>query len=295
MLQDAGVSGEQFQQKAQALLNRLSHHPAIPLDEFLLPEGHAILQSYLGSLDSEEGPRKKKPKKAAAPPLWPAKHATWDKKSETEWWQASPFREEGAVMRHPGLRAMCPGQLDMLERLNLKLPEDDPSTVDVNMSLGRARELIKNGSACLPEKSLVYLAHKARLAHGVEHLMMMGALVDDMFGPQGDDIVKVLMEFSSSLLKNLAGNAFDASTYMVAMTVMSVILGELRLIASPECTQQGKRSNIGSFKLMGTGYSDSDESDDDTEDAGAGAALAISSTSATAPTTYGAPNPTAPT
>eukprot|EP00959_Pyramimonas_sp_CCMP1952_P334852 7012108-Pyramimonas_sp.AAC.1 len=113
----------------------------------------------------------------------------------------------------------------MLERLNLKLPEDEPSTVDVNMSLGRSRELIKQGSACLAEKSLVYLAHKARLAHGVEHMMMMGFLIDEVYGPQGDDIVKILMGFSSSLLTNMAGNAFDASAYMVAMIVQSVILG----------------------------------------------------------------------
>ena len=287
MLENAKVSQEEFEQKAQAVLNRLSHHPQIPLDEFLLPEGHAILENYLQSLDAEKEQKMKKTSTAGArpkAPLWPARHAVWGNKSDSEWWQASPFREESVAMRHPGLKALCPRQLDMPERLNLNLPEDEPSTVDVNMSLGRSRELIKNASACLTEKSLVYLAHRARLAHGVEHMMLMGFLVDEIMGPQGADVVRALMGFSSTFLKNMAGNAFDSSEYMVAMAVMSVILGELHVTTTTprkknEATE-GKRKKGCTFNLMGTGYSDSDESDDgDTEDDRTGVALAASPTS----------------
>eukprot|EP00959_Pyramimonas_sp_CCMP1952_P143124 2996384-Pyramimonas_sp.AAC.1 len=67
------------------------------------------------------------------------------------------------------------------------------------MSFGRSRELIKHGSACLTEKSLVYLAHMGRLAHGVEHLMMMGSLVGELLGPQprASEVAGRMMEFSS--------------------------------------------------------------------------------------------------
>ena len=250
MVQLAGLSEKEVVEMAKTLLGRLANNPMIPLEQFLLSDSDPIIIKHLNSLTIAPPDKKRLKGK------WTTHHATgWS--SSRPWWEPSDFRDDKIVEQFPGLVELGPRQLDVLENLNIKLPESDPSTIDVNPSLGRCRSIYKNSCQCLTSTSIVYLPHRARRAHGVEHLRLMGFLIDEL-----DDCTKsattreALQAFDSQTLKNLAGNAFDSSSYSAAFLILLMILGEVSLR-----TQQ-RRTATASLRAMSNLWGNIDSDDE---------------------------------
>ena len=77
-----------------------------------------------------------------------------------------------------GLKELTARQMDLLEKHNVKLPEESPSMMDVNPSIGYSAALTHNGCSCLSSTSTFYIAHRGRCALGVEHLRLMNFYAD---------------------------------------------------------------------------------------------------------------------
>ena len=94
--------------------------------------------------------------------------------------------------------------------------EGKPCTIDLNPSMGYNNCLVTNGTSCLTGTTLLYLAHRGRCALGMEHLRVVGFFADP----------HATKQFPSSLLKDLAGNAFDGGSYLAASIVLLRVLAE---------------------------------------------------------------------
>lgn len=212
LLHSAGLSEDDFMAAAKRLMEKLIMQPRIFLESVLLDDKSAPIEEYLESL--KQMPAKKR--KVLGD--WSTKHCKTFGDTGSSWWAPSDFRAPDAIDRFPGLLALTPRQLDLLERYNLRLPEETPGVLDVNPSIGFAAGGVATNSApCLCSTSMLYLTHRGRLAHGVEHLRMVGFFAD----------ADKLAAFPSTLLKDLAGNAFDGASYMATFCVTYAILADV--------------------------------------------------------------------
>ena len=91
--------------------------------------------------------------------------------------------------------------------------------------------MIVNGASCLSSSSSIYLCHKGRMAVGIEHLRMVGFFAS----------TAALKEFSSSLLKDLAGNAFDGGCYLAASLTLFRIAAECHTRKKQQASQRPRR------------------------------------------------------
>ena len=251
VLDKAGVSHAEFLSIASGTITKLVGVPAIPIDELILEDSHTLVTRDHGRKHrAAEDVSTETPQTRGA---WPLKHAS---ACGDEWWKPSPFRAANALEQYPGLAELCPRHIDLLEHFGIGLPEKHPCTVDLNPSLGRTRAVLYNNKApCLSVGSRLYLGHRARYACGVEHMRLMGFMIDNFD-------VEILTNFNSDFLRDLAGNAFDAASYMAASTTMWVTLGELYLRASGAGASipASKEGTISLGSLWGAGGgSDSDD------------------------------------
>ena len=118
----------------------------------------------------------------------------------------------------------------------MKLPDQSPSMMDVNPSIGYSAALTQNGCSCLCSTSTFYIAHRGRCALGVEHLRLICFYAD----------LDILKQFPPQLLKDLAGNAFDAASYAAAALTMFRLLAECSL-RKKSSTASGRSTNGSSF------------------------------------------------
>jgi site-specific DNA-cytosine methylase len=219
ILEAAGLTKSGFGDMAALIMGKLVGQPRVPLDSVLFPEGDEVVEEHLRAVTAKTS--------AAAPATvsnkklktiqWGIKHSTAFDSSGSSWWAPSTYRSAATLERFAGLNELSTRQIDLLEAHRVKLPEPEPSTLDLNPSIGySAAGLSIDRVSCLSSTSAVYLAHRGRMAVGIEHLRFVGFFAE----------TATLRQFGGSLLKDLAGNAFDGASYLAACTTLFTVLAK---------------------------------------------------------------------
>ena len=116
--------------------------------------------------------------------------------------------------RYPGYLCLPPRERQLLHIYGCGFPDKQ----QVVMNLSQSDVSIGDGNfPCVTPQGRFWLAWRARLAEGVETMRCQGLFVD----------VGVCDKFSSSLLHNLAGNAFSATCCQKAIMVKWCVASRL--------------------------------------------------------------------
>lgn len=220
-LQLVGKEAKEIFTTMSAVLDLLTGHQPLHLDQLLLPESHpSILALYRGleekgqkgDDDSLPPPAKRSKTK------WAVKHSLAFDAAGLDWTARSPFRDPTLTCLFPGALELTHRQIDLLDRLNVQLPEQSPVCVDLSVSLQRAKKTIGR-TGCFSSGCMPWLAHRGRFARPVECFRIMG--LD--FGEHEAE----LANFNGSLVRDLAGNAFDSSSFLAAWCALQAGLSQM--------------------------------------------------------------------
>ena len=118
-------------------------------------------------------------------------------------------------------------QKDILDYHRIRLPHPRPLSIEMLHSIGWTKPP-REHVGCLSGSSQVWLAHRGRLALGLEALRFMGITLEDE--PKAN-------AFGNAFLYNLAGNAFDAGSFLAAFMCLAVVLGRCDTRARGGCSR----------------------------------------------------------
>ena len=118
---------------------------------------------------------------------------------------------------YPGLLDLTARELDILRYHKCCYPERRKVTVELSQTIMRSRAKEGN-TACITPAMRRYLAHRCRIAHGVEAMNLQCI----RFG--GGERMRKAHAFPSALLQDLAGNAFNALCDAACELALSVVL-----------------------------------------------------------------------
>jgi site-specific DNA-cytosine methylase len=212
LVQNAGWSAADFESHAIAIMNKLVGLPSCQLDDALLDEGHPLVRSTEATAAA---PKKRTLRESVT---WPQEHLDWASRKGFKWWCPNPLTQAATMEKFRGLFELTERQLDLLALNGFTLPMEDVVCLDVNLSCKWSRPCAGR-TPCLTSTSQIYIGHRGRLLLGAEALRVMGIIYPNEMK---------LERFKGGLLKNLAGNAFDAASCTAAMIVMMLTLTELK-------------------------------------------------------------------
>ncbi|CAJ1335640.1 unnamed protein product, partial [Effrenium voratum] len=199
------------------------------LDDFLLPDTHQLLQddfekartSYIKrSASAAKGHAKAKAKaKAKAASKWPEVHARLCERLGIDWWESGVPSQE-VLDTHPGLLRLTDRQFDLLRLLGIRFPDSRKCCIELSQNLRSptsVRRLKDNHTDIVTPHGQQLVAHRARCLLGYEALLLQGI-------HYGKEQFKIeLGDFPDELLRDLAGNAFNAhcaaATYIVRQCI----------------------------------------------------------------------------
>ena len=215
----------------------------------------------------------KKISKMADQMKWPSRHHDYAASRGMDWSSSRFVLTPENMAEYPGLRALTERELDALAMSGARLSENTLRTLEVSQSLGRSAGVVRVPAAvdeqaggapkllqlgCVTPRARWWLTSENRLNHGMEALNMMGI----HYGPQHDDL---LMQFGSTLLSDLAGNAFHSGCCGAIFISMFTAVG------------MSLRSKNGLSLPLGVAGTDEDEGADEEEMSAADAEAALDS------------------
>ena len=246
LLDRAGVKPNEVLNMAASLLDRLVVAPGLStrsLEDFFLPKSHLVVQKELQrSAELAADRRAKQMKKAtecgpraAKAPRWAEQHRAAFKKAGLDWWE--PSVPDGATLaRYPGLGSLTDRQFDLCALLQIKYPDRRVATVDLSQSVSKtASSKLKLNHASIVTPSCHQLVlPQARCLTGYECLHLQGL-------HWGRDHPR-LMDYvdADNLLKDLAGNAFQAHCFGAIYIVKVALHSKLEVMALVRSKQQNQ-------------------------------------------------------
>ena len=134
----------------------------------------------------------------------------------------------------PGTLELQARQIDILEGIDMAVPEREPRFVDLSMSVRWAKATHHLG--CFSGGSSTWVGHRARFLRPLELLHLMG-----IFYPNEEP----LSEFPDKLIRDLCGNAFDASSFLAAWVALASLLARCHVARTSKgnegtCSVDGK-------------------------------------------------------
>ena len=181
----------------------------VQIDDLLLPEDHPlVLNAYAEIVKKQEAVKRKRKSRTPQARLkqnlkWRREHSTFCKKKgfHESSYLDEKMPSEALKQSFPGLQSLTQRQQQILALKNVSFPAQVPGSIDVSQNLARCY-VAKNKLVCASPKMKNYLVHRCRLSLGLECLHMQGLHYGDKHTQ--------LQTFSSSLLQDLGGNAFEA-------------------------------------------------------------------------------------
>lgn len=250
------LATREYHEMLSDIMSRLVGHPAADMDDFLLPEGSAAIQEYYSMLESQaamqqgnldqamiaqggyrstyahgrvgktssssRSTRAGRPSQHSSPgttPRWVEEHQSFLDGEGSSF--ASEVSTELASM-YPGLLELTARELDILQLNKVSFPERRKVTVELSQSIARTR-VKENNTACVTPTMRRYLAHRCRIAHGIEAMNLQCI----RFG--GGERMQTAHAFPSALLQDLAGNAFNALCDAACELALTVVLASAHL------------------------------------------------------------------
>lgn len=198
----------------------------------------------------------KKIAKLAAEMKWPAKHDEVARSKGVDWASQHFSISDEALTKYPGLGALTDREADSLAVHGVRFSEKVLRALEVSQSLGRGGGGTSAGGeagkasslGCVTPRMKLWLTTLNRINHGMEALNMMGI----HYGAKHEEL---LAQFSSTLVADLAGNAFHSGCCGGIMVAMMTGFGE-RLVKARGLVPRGPSGGDG----------DNNDSDDHMED-----------------------------
>lgn len=229
---EAGLDSAAADKCASDIMQRLAGGQLASLDDYLLHEQHPLVrqearQAEVTTLMREGkmeeallasgGVMPKRPRRqAASTSKWPSRHIAQFEAQGFEWWSRT-WPSDATLIVFPGLYALAPRQFEILKLMGItEFPEREPRSVDLSQTVGRSR-VAEGFVHTLTPTGQKYLTHRCRFLHGVESLRLQSLWFDaDAVGPFGD-----------SLLRDLAGNAFEGSCCAASVLVCCTLAAKV--------------------------------------------------------------------
>ena len=221
---------------AQEILDSLCVSTTRDLDDYLLPEDHPAIMQMKAAAATLDGPRA--PLRRGS---WAESHARQMEEQGLDWW-VSPIPSNDILDLYPALKLLTYRQFDLLRLRGITFPDREGRSIDVSQAAARSRVRAKTLFAIVTPTSSIYLGSRCRTAHGLEDL----ALQNIHYG----DRQCRLSEFPESLLRDLAGNAWETTCASAMLLVQEVILGALA--AQPKADYPSSSSVVGSTAATST-------------------------------------------
>ena len=211
-LELAHMAAERARSLAQQALVDLTTNAQINLDDLLLDEDHPSVVSMLSSY----GPRRARKRQCRG--LWAEQHAQLMQDQGIDWWEPS-WPTADVIQKYPGLQMLTDRQMDIVRAtVGMTFP-GEKIMCDLSQSMGRARPQPAGMSCIVTPKGKLYLGHRCRFIHGIEALHLQGL----HFGSQHP----LLVEHSSALLQDLAGNSFHVWCAAAVHLTKELVLARL--------------------------------------------------------------------
>lgn len=223
LLEDVNVDENLAGNMLRKTMDRLVGMSSVDIDDVILPEAHPLVQRYMRQLMEEPAAHSSSSRsdehvgKRLKGSSWAAAHAAKFASAGLDWTQATPFKDPDLRQLFPGVRALTDRQIDVLQASGVSLPDAQRRVVDVSMSIDWASSTVGR-AGCFSSGSQLWLGHRGRLSLGVEALRMMNIRFSNE---------KLLESFPDALLRDLAGNAFDGSSFMAVWVALSCMLAFL--------------------------------------------------------------------
>jgi len=197
---------------------------SIDLDVCLLPDSHDLVRTHLRTLEEHGGVAGNKRRRVGPTPHrvaslrrgWADQHCKKSAERDFDWTEPTVFKDPAMQQVFPGTLELSDRECDLLQIRGLGLPDARKRCVDVSMSDDWAKTTDAR-VGCLSSGSKCWLGHRGRLALGVEHLRLLGIYFDDE---------KKLAAHGDNLLRDLAGNAFDSSSFLAAFFALQLFLAQ---------------------------------------------------------------------
>ena len=193
------------------LVQSFMGHEVMNLDMFLLPESDHEVVSLLQGLRSRVDPGRLH--QVNSGDKWVGKHLDKfvSRLRGRQWWQVD--ERVGMVSLYPGLLELLPREVDVLELNQVRVPDlQTPAlTIDVSQTADRTRTSL-GVLPCITPTCRIWLAHQGRLLRGIEAIWCQGIFFE---------LEEVARSFGSTLLLNLAGNAFH--TFCCSACIMALL------------------------------------------------------------------------
>jgi hypothetical protein len=208
----------------------------MPLCKYLLPEDDALLRlmhqralsnilgNDSGSASSDalsltsgllfEGRPAKRPK-TGREPKWIGDHIDNGALRGKPWWSIQ-CRDRDTLALFPGLACLSDRAWESLILNGVEIPERKVRTVDVSQKMTR-QNIAEDIVHAITPTGMKYLTHRCRLLHGLESLWLQSLpfTKEDVAG------------FPETLLRDLSGNAFEASCCAAALFMQLVFISSV--------------------------------------------------------------------
>lgn len=152
------------------------------------------------------------------PPKWVQQHYEVALAQGLDWSKQFTFTDEDAE-KFPALKELTLRMKDILGAKGVRLSEEKLRVIELSQSMGRGFER-ENSVGCCTPKWRPWLTTQNRFVVGHEALYLQGISYSDKPGGHED-----LLEFDSSFLTDLAGNAFHAGQCSAMIVAMFCALG----------------------------------------------------------------------
>lgn len=147
MLAEGGMTEDAAASQIIESMSRFAGHSPVSLDDCLLPESHPLVLGHYRRLDAavsthktsiqDSPPRKRHRRSNGA-----SKHCEFFQEHGLDWTLPSPYKDPKLAEVFPGIRDLHDRQIDVLQKLHIRLPEAQPVCVDLSMSLGWAKKTL---------------------------------------------------------------------------------------------------------------------------------------------------------
>lgn len=236
LLDEAGVVEDDLKEYAYKVLEPLVTDKLRDLDDFLLPESHtAVKKEIARSIQLEakrsRGSRRTKGKKRTI--AWHELHAKACDRRGVDWW-TSRHPGDDVIEQHPGLKRLSERMLDYAWLRGLRFPEARKACVELSQSQRDSAKILsfrEGESEIITPTGMPAALHRNRLVTGREALLLQGI----HYG----SCQHKLSEFNDDLLRNLAGNTFNAFCNAAVRIVRTACLAHLDTRARARAGRKG--------------------------------------------------------
>lgn len=157
---------------------------------------------------------------------WPKQHLAFSLGCDVDWSSKRLTITPELKKQFPGLCFVSPRELDILAVTGVAISENKLRLVDTSMTIGRGQRPSRRGTlqktvGCLTPGKRLWITTQNRFMVGAEALRFQGINYDIV----GKDNDLELLKYSSTLLRDLAGNAFHMGCAIAILLAMYCSVG----------------------------------------------------------------------